>query len=73
MGKYTKIEGTPSIVLLKAESEKILRQHLTSVAKSGITCYAFFEPDIGNEMTAFATKPLNEEQRKMLRQFKLVR
>lgn len=73
MGKHVEIEGTPSIVLLKAEDEKILRSYLTEVAKSGIKCYAFFEPDIGHQMTAFATRPLNQEQRKLLKHFKLVR
>lgn len=73
MTKENKIDGVPSIVLLKAESEDILKEQLSYVSDSGIECYPFVEPDIGFQMTAFATKPINAEQRKLLKHFKLVR
>ncbi len=72
MGKHQEVSGTPSIVMLGFESESSLRAALTETAKSGIKCYAFIEPDIGNQMTAFATRPVTQEERSIFRKYKLL-
>lgn len=73
MGKEIKIDGVPSIVLLSADSEQTLKDNLNYVTECGIRCFPFIEPDIGDQMTAFATVPINKEQRKLLKHFKLVK
>lgn len=51
--------------------------HLMSIAEyldeKGIDYAMFCEPDIGNQYTAIATKPLRGQEREPLRKFKLKR
>ena len=72
MAKHETVEGTPSIVMLGVADEKELRQVLTKTAQAGIKCYAFFEPDIGHQMTAFATRLVNNEERRIFKGYKLL-
>ena len=71
--KFANVSGTPNIVVLSSQNEKDLRKHLTTVAERGIKCYAFFEPDIGNQMTAFSTRPVTQDERVNFREFKLIK
>lgn len=71
MAKHEKNIGVPSLVILKVNDEKELKQTLTAVAQEGIKCYAFIEPYFGNSMTAFATRPVNNEERKFFKSYQL--
>tara|TARA_R110002020_G_scaffold441478_4_gene652285 strand:+ start:2011 stop:2316 length:306 start_codon:yes stop_codon:yes gene_type:complete len=63
-------EEHPSVIIVTVKSE----QKLKNIAdKLGVKYRAFFEPDIGNQMTAIATEPIHGEQRKFFRKFQLMK
>lgn len=65
------IQGIPSVILCGVKNERSLERELTFFRSHGILCEAFFEPDIGNEMTAFATEPVASAQRELFRRGQL--
>jgi hypothetical protein len=52
------------LVFLSVETEQDLWKYLEKFEKKGLKVTPFFEPDIGNELTAIAVEP-TEKARKM--------
>lgn len=63
----------PSLILCSVKGEEQLRRAADEVEKQGIRIKRFYEPDIGNQMTAFATEPLCGEARKAMRKYQLIK
>lgn len=68
----------PHLVLCGVENEQKLHKTLKQIADTGIVCKCFYESDLGNQLTAFATQPLSkndltEEQRKVLKRLQLLK
>jgi len=62
---------SPHIVLCGVSKEK-LNQLMAKLEDRCISFRYFKEPDIGNEITAFATRPLQGKERKLFSNLKLL-
>jgi len=63
----------PHLVCIGIKSEAKLRSVLNEITAQGIRASPFIEPDIGDQMTAFATEPVFGERRKVFKRFSLLR
>lgn len=63
-------EEHPSVIILVVKSEHKLK---VIADKLDVKYRAFFEPDIGNQLTAIATAPISGEQRQFFRKFQLLK
>lgn len=65
----------PHIVLLSAKNESKLHNVTKYLFQSGIKFVHFYEPDIGNQLTAIASQPIAEydDKRKLLRKYQLLK
>lgn len=63
----------PSLIICTMKGEEQLRRAADDIESQGIRIKRFYEPDIGNQLTAFATEPLNGESRKAMRKFQLMK
>lgn len=63
----------PSLIICTTKSEAQLSRAADDIEKQGIRIKRFYEPDIGNQLTAFATEPLSGEARKAMRKFQLMK
>jgi hypothetical protein len=59
----------PSVIIVTVKSEHKLK---TIAEKLQVKFRAFFEPDIGNQMTAIATEPIHGDDRQFFRKFQLM-
>ena len=59
----------PHLVILSIPNEYQLKKNLNKIRELGIKCVPFYEADIGNELTAFATEPIFEEGRHVFKKF----
>lgn len=59
----------PHFVLLGIRNVQKLEQALDKIKESGIALKAFYEPDIGNQLTAFATEPVSEDKKHLFKKF----
>jgi hypothetical protein len=59
----------PSVIILVVKDEKRLHKLANDVPYKFVK---FFEPDIGNQMTAIATEPIAGEQRDFFKRFQLL-
>jgi len=50
-------ENHKTMVILGAKDEPELKSILESLMSAGLRCQPFYEPDIGNQLTAFAIHP----------------
>lgn len=62
----------PHLVVCGIDSEFHLNRELSKIQAMGIRCYPFYEPDIGGQLTAFATEPLSGAARRYFRRFQLL-
>lgn len=62
----------PSLIYCTIKSEQKLLMCADELRAQGIDCQIFREPDIGNQATALATRPLRGEERKALSRFQLM-
>lgn len=62
----------PSLVLCQVTDEDQLRLEADSLVEKGIGYVPFHEPDLGNSLTALATIPLNNKQRRLMRKAELL-
>ena len=69
----SKDDEHPSLILCTAKSEEQLQRAADNLEANGIQLKRFYEPDIGNQMTAFATKPLSGDERKLFKKFQLLK
>lgn len=58
------------LVALSVPDETSLRAAL-ALASEHVTVYPFIEPDLGNQMTAFASEPLSGRLRKVFANYPL--
>ncbi len=61
------------MIILGVKDEQRLFGARKFLVESGIQHCHFYEPDIGDELTALATEPVVGGQRKLFRKFQLLR
>lgn len=59
----------PSIIILHVKNENKLYQASQYCLKNQIKHVCFYEPDRGNELTAFATEPIFDDRRHLFRRY----
>lgn len=62
----------PSVILCVVKSEEKLKQVSRELATKGIRFSSFFEPDIGNKLTAIASAPVSGVNRDVFKRFQLL-
>jgi hypothetical protein len=62
----------PSLVVCGVRDEVRLGRWLDRLRAAGIRLRAFFEPDLGDQLTAAATEPLRGAQRHIFRDLRLL-
>lgn len=68
-----RLEPHPHFCICAVRDEKRLHHDLDKLVKAGIQICAWYEPDQNNELTAFATEPCKKEQRRLFRNFQLLK
>lgn len=63
----------PHFVVCGVKNEAAIRKAHHQIQNQGIRCRAFFEADLDNQMTAFATEPIYDAQRRVFRNFQLLK
>lgn len=63
----------PHLVVIGIKNERKLEKVLAELECAGIICRGFSEPDIGNQLTAFATQPIVDDQKKIFERFCLLK
>lgn len=63
----------PSVIILGVKNEVKLHQIRQFLIENDVQHAHFYEPDIGDELTAVATQPIFGERRRLFRKFQLVR
>lgn len=69
----TKNDEHPSLIICGVRNEGQLIRAAAELEAKGIEIKRFHEADLGNQLTAFATKPLIGEERKTMRKFQLIK
>jgi hypothetical protein len=59
----------PHLVLIGIRDEVQLQKALSRIESAGVKCTSFYEPDIENQLTAFATETIFEEQRHLFKRY----
>jgi 7-keto-8-aminopelargonate synthetase-like enzyme len=62
----------PSVIVFGVKDENKLKSLAQRVQDQGIRVRPFYEPDIGNQMTAFATEPVFGVNREIFRKYQLL-
>ena len=62
----------PSVIVFGIKNEAKLRALADRVAGQGVRVRCFHEPDIGDQLTAFATEPVSGEQREVFCKYQLL-
>lgn len=63
--------GTPNLILLGVDSEQELFRVLGRIQQAGIKHQAFYEPDVGDQLTAIATEPVYGSTRRFFKKYSL--
>jgi hypothetical protein len=63
----------PNLVLCTAESEEALAGLFNRLLEAGVRCCAWYEDDLGGQLTAIATGLLRGKERALLRGLPLLR
>jgi peptidyl-tRNA hydrolase len=63
----------PHFVVCGVKNEAALQKAHKKIQEQGIRCRAFLEADIGDQMTALATEPIYDAQRRVFRNFQLLK
>ena len=66
------VDNRYNIVVVVAKSEAKLKAIVAEAAGHGIRTVSFAEPDMGNEITAVASEPLDDDQKKVFIRYKLL-
>lgn len=61
----------PNLVLIGVNDENKLVNTLRRISELGIRCKAFYEPDIGDRLTAIATEPVSGATRRHFKKYQL--
>jgi hypothetical protein len=62
----------PFVIVCGVRDEQRLARCLDDLDSAGIAFKAFFEPDLGDQLTALATEPLSGPRRKALGDLRLL-
>jgi hypothetical protein len=62
----------PFLVVCGARDEQRLGRCRDRLRQAGIHFRAFYEPDLGDQLTAIATEPLRGQQRQLLQEYRLL-
>jgi hypothetical protein len=62
----------PHLVVCGVTDEAALRQSLEHITSQGVRCRPFHEPDLGGQLTAWATEPVSGRTRRLFRRFRLL-
>ena len=63
----------PFMVVLTVKDETELNDTFNWLKESGVPCCGYYEPDMGQALTAVATAPLKQTERKRFRKFRLMK
>lgn len=63
----------PNFVVCGMKDEAALKKALLKIENQGIRCAVFQESDLENQATALATEPVYGEERRLFRNFKLLK
>jgi hypothetical protein len=63
----------PHLVVLGVKSELQLRNALRRLTQYGICCKPFYEDDLGNQLTSFATQPISGDSRQLFKNYQCLR
>ena len=66
-------EGVPFLVLCGLRNEKQLVDAFDRTKNLGIECQKFSEPDLDNQVTAFATGLISGDDRRLFRKYRLLK
>jgi hypothetical protein len=75
MGQNLQIkpEDHPSVIIIRIKSLEKLHNTFLSIINNDIKAFPFFESLFENQMTAFATAPLTENQQFLLKKYQLIK
>ncbi|HEV3118357.1 MAG TPA: hypothetical protein VGY58_15010 [Gemmataceae bacterium] len=62
----------PFVVVCGIRDEPRLFRCIERLEKAGVRYRAFFEPDLGDQLTAVATEPVHGSKRSMFRNYQLL-
>lgn len=62
----------PHLIVFGIDNE-IKLTNIYNKIKDQVKCFAFYEPDIGNQLTAFATEIVAGEQRNLFKKYQLLK
>jgi hypothetical protein len=62
----------PHLIVCEVSDETALRRALGETQQCGIACRPFFEPDLGNQLTALATEPISRARGRRFRKLRLL-
>lgn len=62
----------PHLIVVALDSETKLNNAIARLEANGIPCYSFYEPDIGNQLTAAATGIVRGADRLQFKRFQLL-
>jgi hypothetical protein len=68
---FGKPEPHPNLILCGIKDEVSLKNQIKIIESCGIRCASFYEPDLGNQLTAIASEPIYGDQRKVFRKLQL--
>lgn len=73
--KFSNSDNNPYLIVFGEKDEKKLKKALDTLRGAGIMVVEFREPDLNNELTAFATEPMprTDENRKIFRKYQLLK
>ena len=63
----------PHFCICSVRDEKRLRHDMEKLCRSGVKLREFYEEDLDNQLTAFATEPIYGERRHLFRNFQLLK
>lgn len=67
------LDEHPHLIVVALDSETKLKNAIDRLEASGIRCYSFYEPDIGNQLTAAATGIIRGKDRLHFKRFNLLK
>jgi hypothetical protein len=66
-------ENHPHLVVFGVKSELQLYNALNRLTKNGICCKPFYESDMGNQLTSFATQPISGDNRNLFKNYQCLK
>lgn len=71
--QYGPFEESPNLVICTVENDDILNEEFFRVLNCDISCVMFHEADMDNQTTAFATRLVSGDERKVFSKLKLLK